>query len=427
MNMSPHSEAVILLTVPFGKTGTKPLSVGEWGRFDLWLKEHELEPSQLVTEDPKSLLSDWKDQKITLQRIEKLLGRGGALGFAGERWEGAGLWIITQSEASYPESLKRRLRRNSPPVLFGCGNRALLNKGGIAVVGSRDADDNDLSFTTDLARSAAEQGLSVVSGGARGVDERAMLGTLENEGTAVGVMADSLLRAATSKKYGEHLRRTNCDLVLVSPFNPEAGFNPGNAMARNKYIYCLSYAAVVVNSTTGKGGTWNGAVENLKSDNHWVPLWVQPKDNPSSGNAALVQKGARQFPREMPVLSSLWETVSGGDAAPEEARSPVQSETATAPDETTTKPMQEEFRFPAPDDADDSSSEPVNDFYSLFLKHLRKLTGDEPMKAADISARLKLEKTQVNAWLKRGVADSEIKKLNRPVRYQSASAPRNRT
>ena len=268
----------MLLTVHFEKTGTKPLSIKEWARFARWLRDHKLNPSQLLKKDPKSLLSDWKDKEVTLERVEGLLDRGVALGFALYEWQQAGLWIITRSESDYPDRLKRKLRFESPPVLFGCGGKMLLNKGGIAVVGSRDADEDDLDFSSNLARTAADQGLSVVSGAARGVDESAMIGALEHEGTAVGVVANSLLHAVTSKKYRKHLFAN--DLVLISPFNPEAGFNVGNAMARNKYIYCLSDAAVVVNSTLKKGGTWNGAIEDLKKK--WVPLLVKPKDSPKS-------------------------------------------------------------------------------------------------------------------------------------------------
>lgn len=434
MNVNSQAQAVILLTVPFGKTDAKPLSVREWGRFALWLKDHELEPSRLLKGDPQSLLSGWMDRTVTLQRIEGLLDRGGALGLALEKWQRAGLWIVTRAEPDYPERLKRRLRLDSPPVLFGCGNRAHLNKGGVAVVGSRDADEADLEFSTRLARSAANQGFSVISGGARGVDESAMLGALENEGTSVGVLADSLLRAATSAKYRKYLLAG--DLVLVSPFNPEAGFNVGNAMARNKHIYCLSDAAVVVNSTPDKGGTWTGATEDLKSG--WVPLWVQHKDDPASGNAALVQKGARWFPRDLPALSSLWETVNGRDTAPEETSLPLlqQSETEQAPSEAATLHKMAALAGsddgtadarPSTDpiatvDAKDSSSKPASDFYSLFLQCLRGLTDDAPMKVEDIAARLELEKAQVNAWLKRGTTDGQIKKLSKPVRYQSASA-----
>jgi hypothetical protein len=73
-------------------------------------------------------------------------------------------------------------------------------------------------------------------------------------------------------------------------------------------------------------------------------------------------------------------------------------------------------------DADYSSSEPASDCYSVFLLRLRELTDGDPMIVEDIAARLELKKAQVNAWLKRGTADGQIRKISKPVRYQSASS-----
>ena len=112
-----------------------------------------------------------------------------------------------------------------------------------------------------------------------------MLGALEREGTAVGVLADSLLRAATSAMYRQYLTAHN--LTLVSPFNPEAGFNVGNAMARNRYIYCLVDRAVVISSSLNKGGTWHGAIEAMQAQ--WVPLWVMTGAKEGSGNPELIR------------------------------------------------------------------------------------------------------------------------------------------
>ena len=104
----------------------------------------------------------WKDdetrisQKIALERIESLLNQGAALGFKLEKWHRAGLWTITQSDEEYPECLKGKLGQAAPPVLFGCGsNKKLLGGGGIAVVGSRNADDDDLTFSRNLGRAVA--------------------------------------------------------------------------------------------------------------------------------------------------------------------------------------------------------------------------------------------------------------------------------
>jgi predicted Rossmann fold nucleotide-binding protein DprA/Smf involved in DNA uptake len=61
-------------------------------------------------------------------------------------------------------------------------------------------------------------------------------------------------------KYRGRLREKK--LVFLPPLYSEAGFNPGNVMTRNKYIYCRANAAVAVHSAK-TGGTWNGAIENL--------------------------------------------------------------------------------------------------------------------------------------------------------------------
>ena len=437
MNLGSQAQAVMLLTVSFGKSdksGAKPLSTKEWARFAVWLKDHDLEPSALLKGDMKDLLSGWMDRSITLSRLESLMDRGGALGLALEKWQRAGLWVITRSDPEYPERLKRRLRLESPPVLFGCGNRMLLGRGGIAVIGSRDADQDDIAFTESLGDAAAKQGYLIVSGGARGVDESAMLGALKNEGTVIGVMADSLLRAATSAKYRKYLLAG--DLVLITPFNPEAGFNVGNAMSRNRYIYCLADAAVVVSSTPNKGGTWNGAIEDLNAA--WVPLWVKRPASAKSGNSELVQKGAHWIPDDLTSLACL---LNGSPASTaEDARSdlPLLATEATPP--ATTESAAE---VSEPLDRDSGSveaqlekakaDEPVAEtelvqadvnFYTLFLIRMLDIAGNGPAKVEDIAVQMELEKSQVNTWLKRGVADGKIKKLTRPVRYQSSEGAR---
>jgi predicted Rossmann fold nucleotide-binding protein DprA/Smf involved in DNA uptake len=237
MNLSPSAQATLLMTSHFGKTSTdgpRPLSIVEWGRFALWLKDQAATPEDLLRPTAGELLERWRDKKVNAARITQLLSRGHALALAVEKWQRTGLWIITRADPDYPMRLKSRLKTLSPPVLFGCGERRLINNGGLAVIGSRNASDEDLAFTQAIGSKAAQEGISIVSGGARGVDETAMLGAINAGGSAIGIVADSLLRAATSKKWRNALMDGR--LVLLSPFYPEAGFSVGNAMARNKYI-----------------------------------------------------------------------------------------------------------------------------------------------------------------------------------------------
>ena len=344
------------------------------------------------------LLNGWSDKTITMERIEGLMHRGSALALALEKWFRAGLWVMTRSDPDYPTRFKQRLRTDSPAVVFGCGNRALLNGGGLAVIGSRNATEEDLAYSRDLGALAASTGYSIISGGARGVDEASMLGALEVEGTAIGVLADSLMRVCSGVKYRKYLMANN--LVLISTFYPEAGFNVGHAMERNKYIYCLSDAALVVHSGE-KGGTWSGAMENLRKQ--WVSLWVKRTDEKRAGNAAIVRAGAAWVPENIGdvELKALFSTDRG-------EKSPQQM--------TLTK--SDQFVQIVKEDAEPYSSVEDIEFYDLFLLKSQILCKDVPKTPDELAEALQIHKTQLNIWLKQAIADQKLKKLFRPVRYE---------
>lgn len=407
MALSAQAQAVVLLTAHLAKRGqgqARPLSPREWSRLALWLRDRDLLPESLLSDAPAALLAGWLDNTVTVQRIEALLGRGGALGLALERWERAGLWVITRADPDYPERLKRRLRADSPPLLFGCGNRSLLAGGGLAIIGSRDAAQEELSFAAKLGSEAASQGMSVVSGGARGVDEAAMLGALQHEGTTVGVLADSLLRAATSAKYRKYLMGR--DLVLISTFNPEAGFEVGNAMTRNRYIYSLADAAVVVSSSLDQGGTWTGALENLKAG--WVPLWVKPGSGPGSGNPELVRRGARWLPDGRCDLAALVLADQAGETAPRRPEPDLPY--------TPTVAREEVIRESTP------VQEPAS-LYEYFLCRSKPLVATTPLTLEQLRDGLELTKPQLSAWLKRAITEGKIQRLTKPVRYRWQETP----
>src|SRR5258707_7744764 len=123
-----------------------------------------------------------------------------------------------------------------------------------------------------------------------------MHGALLADGNVAGVMADSLERAALARDNREPLMEGR--LVLISPYDPSAGFNVGHAMQRNKIIYALADAALVVTSDFEKGGTWAGAIEQLDRL-HFVPVFVCNGVKAGKGNAALLLHGARSWPNPL--------------------------------------------------------------------------------------------------------------------------------
>jgi predicted Rossmann fold nucleotide-binding protein DprA/Smf involved in DNA uptake len=222
------------------------------------------------------------------------------------------------------------------------------------------------------------------------------------------------------------------DLVLVSPFNPEASFAVGNAMARNSCIYCLADAAIVVTTGREKGGTWSGAIENLRS--HWVPLWTRFRTDPSSGNADLVQRGAKWLPNDRTNLSVLFATENRGfDASASSGELPFAgpevSVTLDEPalEEPATKPKQMMLNPGAEPNHDETSASArialdELSFYEFFLHRMARLTARAPLGVDNLLQHLDVSKAQLNAWLKRAVADRRLKKLKKPVRYRVQSA-----
>lgn len=303
-NLNSNAQAIILLAAHFNK-GDKPLTISEYAKFAKWLKECGKQPGDLLKNGLEDVLGGWEDKKITHERLRKLLDRGNAMAIALEKWQNAGIWILTRADEAYPKRLKKRLGHKAPPLFYGAGEKKILRTRGVAIVGSRNVGQKELDFAFELGKKLAMSGYSVVSGAARGVDEASMMGSIEAEGTTIGVVADDLMKKVLSKQYRQAIMRGN--LVLLSPYYPEARFSVGNAMGRNKYIYTLADAAVVVHSGQ-KGGTWEGARENLK--HRWVPMHVKEVADEQAGNAALIEQGALRLDRDIlkkETLDSLFE------------------------------------------------------------------------------------------------------------------------
>ncbi len=209
-----------------------------------------------------------------------------------ERLAELGIWIVTRFDEDYPPRLTERLKGAAPVILYGIGGARLLNRRGLAVVGSRNIDQRGFALTEFIGNACAESKLTVYSGGARGVDKTAMGAALAAGGSAAGLLADSLEKAVRAADARTAIEEGQ--LVLATPYSPNASFNVGMAMARNKLIYVLSDFALVIASDAEKGGTWAGAEEALKAG--WVPVFVVDGAGTPDGNRLLIKRGAIPFP-----------------------------------------------------------------------------------------------------------------------------------
>jgi len=101
---------------------------------------------------------------------------------------------------------------------------------------------------------AAERGLVLVSGNARGADRAAQEACLAAGGQIVSIVADEL---------GKQMLRKN--VLYISEDGFDEPFSAQRALSRNRLIHALGRTVFVAQSSLRKGGTWAGTVNNLQS------------------------------------------------------------------------------------------------------------------------------------------------------------------
>ncbi|MDF7800011.1 DNA-processing protein DprA [Pontiellaceae bacterium B1224] len=435
--LTDDTKAILLLCGVMGKDKEiKPLALKDYNKLALWLRENGLRPSDLL--ESANVERAANGASIDFGRLKALMERGVVLGFAVEEWQRNGIWLLSRSDSEYPVRLKRHLKGKAPALLFGVGDQSLLRGGGVGIVGSRNVDDAGQQFTIQVAEQCVRAGMPVVSGGARGVDQISMKAAMDAGGATIGILAENLLKKSLERSARKAI--ADGQLLLISPYHPNARFTVGTAMGRNKLIYAMADYGLVVSADHKKGGTWAGAEEELKRDKH-VPVFVRGGSDAPLGNTKLLDLGAVVWPK-VPDASELRKLLDkAASAAPGKAKQEELGFSSEPPvDKPTPKPEKIEEKQPEPVEepppvetntgkpAEPAVDKPVvsaeavtpaEELYQAVLPILLKNL-NEPISADDLAKTLEVGKTQLNAWLKRAVADKVIKKLNKPVRYIGA-------
>ncbi len=187
------------------------------------------------------------------QRILALLDEEELLEYYLSKGLRQGCIPITRVSEGYPVILRQRLGLDSPGCLWVKGDISILNTPAISLVGSRDLYPENREFAETVGREAAMQGLTLVSGNARGADKAAQEACLKAGGRVISIVADSL---------ADHKERRN--VLYVSEEDFEAEFSAQRALSRNRCIHALGRMVFVAQSGLQQGGTWDGTVKNLR-------------------------------------------------------------------------------------------------------------------------------------------------------------------
>ncbi|XVS65521.1 DNA-processing protein DprA [Actinosynnema sp. CA-299493] len=197
-----------------------------------------------------------------------------------------GVGVFVHLPSDFPDALVVD-GRPLAPIVFHWGNPKLLDEPSIAIAGARSAEKRALDATRACAKTAVDRGFVVVSGYAKGVDTVAHLAALESGGRTAAVLAEGFNHFKVKEIYREHFDQER--VVVLSQFAPAQPWRAHAAMTRNKVVYGMSRALLVVEA--GESGGTLAAGEGALAARKPVYV-VDFGDETLAGSRLLVRRGA---------------------------------------------------------------------------------------------------------------------------------------
>jgi DNA processing protein len=209
--------------------------------------------------------------------------------------------VMTWEDSDYPRRLKEI--NQAPPVLFIKGTINVEDDWAVAVVGTRRVTPYGRQVAAEIARFLAQNGVTVVSGLARGVDAIAHQAALQNGGRTIAVLGSGVdvIYPPEHRKLGMDISQQG---ALVSDYPVGTQPDGVNFPPRNRIISGLSLATVVVEAGEKSGAliTAEFAVEQGR-DVFAVPGSILTPQ--SEGTNRLIEQGARPLLKMTEILDSL--------------------------------------------------------------------------------------------------------------------------
>jgi DNA processing protein len=164
--------------------------------------------------------------------------------------EERGVDIVTVLDADYPLNLRQVYNR--PPFLFVRGQLRDGDNRAVAIVGTRQASDEGLAQAGRLSEELARNGVTVLSGLARGIDGAAHRAALNAGGRTVAVMGTGIDRIypPEHRSLADEITRSG---ALVSQFWPEAPPTKASFPMRNVVMSGMAVGSVVVEASATSG------------------------------------------------------------------------------------------------------------------------------------------------------------------------------
>jgi len=212
-----------------------------------------------------------------------------------------GCHVLIQSDQDYPASLREIY--DPPLVLYVLGALTAMDRNAVAMVGSRMTTHYGLETARKLAYQLAYIGVTVVSGGARGIDTAAHQGALAAKGRTVCVLGTGI-NLVFPPENRDLFARIAASGALITQFPFNRNGDKQSFAIRNRIVAGMTLGTVIVEADLHSGAliTANFATEYGRQV-FAVPGRI---DSPrSKGCHDLIKKGAKLCEDAEDILSEF--------------------------------------------------------------------------------------------------------------------------
>ena len=211
--------------------------------------------------------------------------------------------VITILDPLFPSQLKEI--DNPPPLLFTRGDIALLSQPQIAIVGSRNPSPIGKQIALDFAQSLSNQGFTITSGLALGIDAASHQGALNATGLTIAVTGTGLDRVypARNKQLATDIATTG---LLISEFPPGTTAKANHFPRRNRIISGLCLGLLVVEAAK-KSGSLITARMALEANREVFAIPGSIHNPLARGCNALIKEGAKLVENTQDIFDELGE------------------------------------------------------------------------------------------------------------------------
>ncbi|MEG6521669.1 DNA-processing protein DprA [Desulfotomaculum sp. 1211_IL3151] len=209
--------------------------------------------------------------------------------------------VITIEDDNYPYLLKSI--HDPPLAIFVRGNLPSIHDVCLAMVGSRKPSPNGLVITEKLSSELAMEGITIVSGLARGIDSAAHRGALNGKGVTLAVLGcgpDVVYPRENARLMQQIIEKG----AIITEFPPGTLPQPWHFPSRNRIISGLSNAVLVVEAAA-KSGALITADFALEQGREVMAVPGNINNAKSMGTNKLIQQGAALIINTLDILNEL--------------------------------------------------------------------------------------------------------------------------